>query len=329
MAGFNEILAQEHIVNHFKNAIKADKLSHAYIISGGKGSGKKTLAAAFAMAVQCGRPEPCGTCRSCRQSLSGNHPDIKWITYEKSSIGVDEIREQINNDIIIRPYSGRHKIYIVPDADKMTVQAQNALLKTIEEPPEYAIIILLTDNADILLQTILSRCIVLKTKPVPDDTIKQLIMRKYSVPDYSAATVAAFAGGNVGAAVRLVSSEDFNDMKNAVVGSLRDIDTVDIAELISHVKTASEYKKNSEEYFTLVRIWFRDVMVFKSTGDADRLTFREEYNNIRRQADKFSYNGLKRAAEAVDKAINRISANVNFENVIELMFLSIIERIGK
>ena len=99
---------------------------------------------------------------------------------------MDEVRVQINNDIMIRPYNGKYKIYIVPDADMMTPQAQNALLKTIEEPPEYAVIFLLTENADSLLPTILSRCVILKIKNVKDALIKKYLMEQMEIPDYKA-----------------------------------------------------------------------------------------------------------------------------------------------
>ena len=115
-------------------------------------------------------------CHSCKQALSGNHPDLIYVTHEKpASIGVDDIREQINDTIQIRPYSSYYKIYIVDEAEKMTVQAQNALLKTIEEPPSYAVIILITTNQEAFLPTILSRCVQLKLKPLKDFTVKSYL----------------------------------------------------------------------------------------------------------------------------------------------------------
>ena len=136
------ILGQNHILRHFENAIRMGKISHAYIINGEEGSGKMNLAIHFAKALQCERNNSnkainedgeritvpgtaCGQCKSCKQTDSKNQPDIKYITYEKSGIGVDEIREQINDDIDIKPYSSPYKIYIVPESEKMTVQAQN------------------------------------------------------------------------------------------------------------------------------------------------------------------------------------------------------------
>ena len=181
MPGFEEIVGHEQIVTHLKSAMKLGKVSHAYILSGEKGCGKKLLADVFAETLQCekGGTEPCGSCHSCVQAQSGNHPDIIHLMHEKpNSISVDDVRTQIVNDVLIKPYSGKYKIYIVPDAEKMTAAAQNALLKTIEEPPAYAVILLLANNASSLLPTILSRCVMLSLKPVADDKVKQYLMEQ-------------------------------------------------------------------------------------------------------------------------------------------------------
>ena len=190
MPGFEEIVGHEQIVTHLKSAMKLGKVSHAYILSGEKGCGKKLLADVFAETLQCekGGTEPCGSCHSCVQAQSGNHPDIIHLMHEKpNSISVDDVRTQIVNDVLIKPYSGKYKIYIVPDAEKMTAAAQNALLKTIEEPPAYAVILLLANNASALLPTILSRCVMLSLKPVADD--KVVFTREINAPSLSKAQI--------------------------------------------------------------------------------------------------------------------------------------------
>ena len=169
MANYSDIVGHEDIVKHFKSSIELGKISHAYILNGEKGVGKKTLAFVVSKSLQCetGEPDPCGKCKSCLQVESGNQPDIIWIKHEKPNvITVDEIRAQVVNDVSLKPYSSRYKIYIIPDAQMMNPAAQNALLKTLEEPPEYTIIILLTSNLDKMLPTIISRCLVLNFKPV-------------------------------------------------------------------------------------------------------------------------------------------------------------------
>ena len=171
MAGFHDIIGHEKIKEHLQKAIGYQRVSHAYILSGEEGMGRKTIAKAFAMTLLCEKhgTEPCMECHSCKQFLSGNHPDVIWVTHEKpASIGVDDVRIQINDTVSIRPYSSPYKIYLVDEAEKMTVQAQNALLKTIEEPPAYAVLVLITTNPEVFLPTILSRCIQFGGKRLPD-----------------------------------------------------------------------------------------------------------------------------------------------------------------
>ena len=178
---FRSIVGHEDIIKHFKSSIDMDKVSHAYIINGEEGSGKKMLARVFAKTLQCesGASEPCNSCKSCLQCETGNQPDIIVVSHEKPGvISVDEIREQVLDSICIKPYSSKYKIYIIPDAQLMNPQAQNALLKTIEEPPEYGIILLLTNNLDKMLETVKSRCMILTTKPIRERNMNDYLEKE-------------------------------------------------------------------------------------------------------------------------------------------------------
>lgn len=328
-----KILGQNHIIQHFENAIKMNKISHAYIINGEKGFGKMSLALSFAKALQCegdGRSitgRACGACKSCRQIKSGSQPDIKFVIHEKSGIGVDEIRAQLNEDIEIKPYRSKYKIYIINESEKMTVQAQNALLKTIEEPPEYAIIILLTTNADTFLQTILSRCVLLNIRPVKEETIKRNLMSEYGVSNYEAKIAAAFANGNPGKAVSLATSEDFKELKQQVVSTLISLDKGGMDIIGQKIKEAGEVKKQIEDYFNLMRIWFRDVLLYKAVEDNDRLIFQDDYQEIINMSKKLSFFDINVILKSIEQAWNRIHSNVNFDITMEVLFLSIKERI--
>lgn len=328
MAGFHDILGHEQIIAHLQNAIEEDKVSHAYIFNGPEASGKMMLAEAFAMALQCegeGK-RPCLECRSCRQAADHNQPDIIYVSHEKpNTIGVDDIRTQINNDIDIKPYSSRYKVYIVDEAQKMNQQAQNALLKTIEEPPAYAIILLLTTNADSFLQTILSRCITLNLKAVKEDKIKEYLMKHYQIPDYQADICAAFSQGNVGKAIQLASSEEFGELKASVLQLMKRLEDINLYEMTGAVKQIAEYKLSVNDYFDLMMIWFRDVLYLKATNDVDGLIFKDEVYDIKKQAAKRSYQGIETILEALEKAKIRLNANVNFDLVIELLLLTIKE----
>uniref|UniRef100_UPI003FEF712C DNA polymerase III subunit n=1 Tax=Roseburia sp. TaxID=2049040 RepID=UPI003FEF712C len=328
MAGFKDIIGHEQIIEHLQNAIAMDKVSHAYIINGPDKSGKMMLAEAFAMTVQCeqGGRDACLECHSCKQALGRNQPDIIYVSHEKpNTISVDDIRTQVNNDIVIKPYSSRHKIYIIDEAEKMNVQAQNALLKTIEEPPAYAIILLLTTNADNFLPTILSRCVSLNIKAVPDETIEKYLMSNWQIPDYQAQICVAFAQGNVGKAIQLASSSDFNELKSSVLQLVKRLHEIDLYELTEAVKQIGEYKLQINDYFDLMMVWYRDVLYFKATGDVNGLIFKDEVYDIKRRAEKSSYNGIEQIIEALQKAQLRLLANVNFDLVMELLLLTIQE----
>ena len=328
MAGFSEILGHEQIIEHLQNAIQMKKVSHAYILDGEEGAGKMMLARAFAQTLQCerGGTEPCGECHSCKQALSGNQPDIITVGHEKpASIGVEDIRGQLCGDIQIKPYSSPYKIYIVDEAEKMTVQAQNALLKTIEEPPAYGVILLLTTNADAFLPTILSRCVTLKLRPVKSEVIRAYLMEKYQIPDYQADVCTAFARGNVGKAQRLAQSEQFAELKEHLIHLLRHLRDMEIYELTEAVRSASEYKAEIGDYLDLMALWFRDVLLFKATRQIEGLVFAEEIGDISAQAQKSSYEGLERILKALEKAKVRLKANVNFELTMELLMLTIKE----
>jgi DNA polymerase III subunit delta' len=327
MQDFGQIIGHESIITHLQNAIGSRKISHAYILYGEEGMGKKLLASTFAKTVQCeeGGIQPCNRCKSCMQANSNNQPDIIWVTHEKASIGVDDIRIQVNSDILVKPYNSPFKIYIIDSADKLTEQAQNALLKTIEEPPEYAIILLLVSNSNVILPTILSRCVQLSLKPVDKLAIKEYLMQEYHVPDYLAEIAADFSGGNVGKAIKYASSEEFEQMKEDVLHILKYIDDMKLYEIISGLKTIAGNKTSIDDYIDLMILWFRDVLMFKATGDPNLLLYKEELSFIKKQANTRSYHNIENILGAMEKAKIRLKANVNFDIAVELMLLTIKE----
>lgn len=328
MSEVRNIVGHTDIVEYIKNAVSQNKVSHAYILNGEKGSGKKMLAKLFANTLECeaGGPEPCYECHACKQIASGNHPDIIFVTHEKpNTISVDDVRRQVNEDIQIKPYSGKYKIYVIADADLMTVQAQNAILKTIEEPPAYAVILLLTENADSLLQTIRSRCVMLKLRNVRDALVKKYLMEQCQIPDYKADVCTAFAQGNVGRAVMLASSEHFNEIKDEALHLLKNVDNMELDALIEAVKRVSAYKIEITDYLDFLMIWYRDVLIYKATKNIDRLIFGDQLEYIKERARKSSYEGIEIILNALEKAKTRIKANVNFDLVMELLLLTIKE----
>ena len=341
---FAEIIGQEDAKNLLKNAVKSGNHSHAYIFSGEKGSGKMMLAEAFAAMLQCENPtddDACYECHSCKQALSRNNPDIIYVKREddKANIGVDVVRERIVNDVEIKPYSNKYKIYIVDEAEKMNQQAQNAILKTIEEPPEYAVIILLTANHNAFLQTILSRCVLIQMKSIDTNSIKKVLQTKYETVDYQAEMVASFAQGNVGKAIALVSDSNFNDVKNMVLSLCKKASRMDEQQMAEEVKAIKEEndrdKKESSEVekfqgfmdqmLDLITLWFKDVLLYKATLNDELLLFKENTFDIKEQASSCSYHGLNEIINAISETRARLNANVNFELTIMLLIQAIKE----
>jgi DNA polymerase-3 subunit delta' len=204
----------------------------------------------------------------------------------------------------------------------MTEQAQNALLKTIEEPPEYAVIILLTNNLSAFLPTILSRCVLLNFKTLGKDEIKRYLMENIRIPDYQADISSAFACGNLGKAVKYASSEAFMQLKLNVIHLMKNIKEMDISEISDAVKYFSDNKAQIEDCLDLMMLWYRDVLVFKATKDANHLLYKEELQDIKNLAKVSSFEYLERIMNSFSTVKSRLKANVNFDVAMELLLIN-------
>ena len=326
MFSFSEIVGHEQIKEHMQAAIRDKKPFHAYLFQGEEGVGKEALARTFAAGLQCqseSADKPCKECVSCRQMESGNQPDVIWVTREKASLGVDEIREQLCNTMDIKPFSSPYKIYLVPEAEKMTEAAQNALLKTIEEPPEYGIVILMTSNISALLPTIQSRCLTMEFRPLSTAVVESYVKEHCQVPDYQARASAAFAQGNLGKAMRYAKSEDFIERKDHIIFLLRHVEQMDLSEMLAVIKDLGTRKDEVRDYIDLMVLWYRDVLLFKATKDINQLLFQDEASYISREASHRSYEKIEEILQAFEKAKVRLRANVNFDITMELMLLTL------
>lgn len=205
-AGF---LGNTDLKQRLSASFHAGKTSHCYLLSGPEGSGKRMLGRILSAALQCEAPDgPCGRCSACRKVQAGTHPDVITIDDpEKKTVPVDLIR-QLQADAFIRPNEGRRKVYLIPRAQDMSDSAQNALLKLIEEPPSYAVFLLLTTNADRLLPTVRSRSAELRLEPVPKaQTLSWLRSQFPTEPEQSLQTAWLRSGGYLGQAQALLQGE--------------------------------------------------------------------------------------------------------------------------
>ncbi len=325
---FKNIVGHEDIIRHFRSSIEQDKISHAYIINGEVDSGKKLLARAFAATLQCeqGGTEPCGACKSCIKMASGNHPDIITVSHEKPNvISVEEIRTQVVDHILTKPYESKYKIYIIPDAQLLNVQAQNAILKTIEEPPEYGIIILLTSNLNKMLDTVCSRCLVLNTKPIRERDMLGYLMKEMGLSEDRAYFCLDFAQGNLGKAIKLASNEEYVQVIESVVEVMKKIQNLDVEDLAIALEHMQKFKMSINDYMDLMMMWYRDALMLKVTGNIDKLLFKGEYSAMKKQAQVLSYKAIEDKIDAIARAKTRLDVNANFDITMELLLLTLKE----
>lgn len=322
MLTLDQMVGQEKIKAYFQRARAVSHLSHAYILSGEEGMGKKTLAQSIALLLVCekGGHSPCLCCHACRQVLAHSHPDVIELVKEKS-ISVDDIRSKINDTVDIRPFSAPVKIYIIDHAERMNVQAQNALLKTIEEPPSYVIIFLLTTNREVFLDTIQSRCIHLRMQPLPVEVVAQKLKESYPITDMQAREYATYARGNLGRAKNLLEDEAKRIRYQKNVKILKDIGNFTLEQMVKVLAEMKEEDSNFSEFLQFIRDWYRDVLIVLVGADVRKLIFSTEMKTMKEKAEQYSLTKVNQILEAVDLAQDRIQANVKAELAMQMLLM--------
>jgi DNA polymerase III subunit delta' len=229
---FDQIIGQEEAVSVLRGSLASGRPGHAYLFYGPTGTGKTLTAHIFAKAVNCelAGADACDRCSSCIRTEHGNHPDVHILTpgTEKGeNVGIGQMRE-LRGDVHLRPSQGRRKVYIVPEANRLSPPAFHTVLKTLEEPPPYVTIILITPDLADMLPTVISRCQLVRFTPEPKDVVRQaLIARK--VPDANATVAAAYTEGRVGAALRFAEDKVQLTRRGKVLELLRILPTSDRA----------------------------------------------------------------------------------------------------
>lgn len=325
MYTFQEIWGNAALVEHLRTAAAGGRVSHAYLFIGGAGAGKRLIANTFAKALQCegAGARPCGTCASCAVFDSGNHPDVIYVRTEKKSIGVDEIREQVLETAGLKPYRFACKIYIIENADTMTVQAQNALLKTLEEPPVYARFLLLAERAEAFLPTILSRVVTLKLRPLPEREIAAYLREKAHIPAGQAESYAAYAQGRIGRALELLQDEEFRHMRQDILQKLEALPGMAEADVLWIAKELEGYK-NDLRFLDIMELWYRDLLAAKCLRE-ERFLIEKEQRDIIFRAAKEPPERLARHAQAIHRARKELAQNANFRLAMEAMLMELKE----
>jgi len=306
---FDNIIGQSFAKKYLKSSINNDKLNSAYMFEGIDGIGKKKMAYELAkILLEIEHPE--------------NSPDYIDVFPNGNSVKVDQIRK-LQSDIIIKPHN-KYKIYILNNAEKMTVEAQNALLKTLEEPPQYAIIILVTNNKEALLDTIKSRCDIVKFNSIPHNEMVGYLVQN-GVEEKKATLLTSFSRGSLERALDLANSTEFTDMRDDVqkyIKVLFDKNTVDILELPNDI---DKYKSEIIDLLDIIIDYFRDIVLLKERVDRDMLINIDKITFLESISIKITYSQVSRIIGIIEEAKKKSRSNCNFNINMQVMFLNIYE----
>lgn len=326
---YREIIGHEDVIEYFKKTMKSKNISHSYLLEGGKGIGKELLAKTFAKALFCEENEaiePCNKCTSCIMMETGNNPDYFEVISKKASIGVDDIREQVVEQMDIKPYRSKYKVFIIPQAERMTIQAQNALLKTIEEPPSYGVVILLTKNPAKIISTVHSRCARIRVLPLPTRMIKGYIKKNYEIEDWKVALYADFADGSIGQAKQMVESEEFWETRQKAVDYIIRLEEANLIDLYDIVAEIDKDRGCLPQILDFWMIWYRDILMYK-IFEREEYVFYKDYKDLLLDRSKeLTYNRINNNFHEVIMAKERLEKNVNVMLIIENLLLQIKER---
>ena len=248
---FNNILGNDRIKETLMNSVKNNKISHSYLFIGTEGIGKKLIAKEFAKMILCtDKNKYCGRCKSCIEFDSNNNPDFRIIEPEGNSLKIEQIRE-FQNKVAEKPIISNKKVYIINDSDKMTTEAQNCLLKTLEEPPEFVTIILIGSNESAFLDTIKSRCMILRFNKISDENIIKFLEENYQTKVNSQIMLEAFQG-SIGKAIQLQDKqEEYEQIENVIV-NLENRDKIDTLNNAEAIYKAKEEKFEILDYINII-----------------------------------------------------------------------------
>ena len=305
---FDNIIGQDFAKKYLTNSIKKNKINHAYMFEGIDGIGKKKLSQELSKILL-------------DTENVENSPDYINIYPDGNSIKIAQIR-RLQTDIIVKPHN-QYKIYIINQAESMTIEAQNALLKTLEEPPEYAIIILITSNKEALLDTIKSRCEIIKFLPISLVDLNNYLISQ-GIDENRAQLLSTFARGSIEKAIESESAE-FAIMRDEIqtyIEIMLDKDMIDILEIPASME---KYKKDAISILDMLINYFRDMMLLKENVDKSMIINIDKITFLQNMSKKITYSQVSKIIDIIEDIKKKIRSNCNFNISIQVMALNIYE----
>lgn len=292
---FNKIIGNDEIQNLLKQAIKNNRTSHSYLFVGTEGIGKKQIAKEFAKALLClNNDKYCNTCKSCIEFDDNNNPDFVILEPDENSIKIEQIRE-IQRKVVEKPIISNQKVYIIDNSDKMTTEAQNCLLKTLEEPPKYITIILIGTNENAFLSTIKSRCTILRFKDIPQHKIEEYLDTQQIY--FKDKRILKACGGSIGKALEIKDRQEEYESIHEFIENLAQENIIDIFQKTQILFNSKERIQNILQYINILLLEMA----------------KENY--------KYS-----ECIEIVEDTKKRLQSNANYDMTIDNMLLKMKEK---
>ena len=316
----NPIIGHQQIVEQLQHTVASDRIAGAYLFVGPTGVGKETVARYFAQLIFCEQeaqpPIVCGECLACRKVGSGNHPDLQFIRPEGSLLKIGQIRE-LQKQIIYEPLEAHRKVYILTDVERMNAEAENCLLKTLEEPPASSVLILLTSNIRALLPTTRSRCQILQFHPMPTQELTEILVERFSVAPEQATTLAITADGAIGKALtQLEKGDTFAEEVPEIL---------EATDRLAAFRLAEHFKDNPDTLGELVT-WYRDLLFLQQGAPNDLITHIHSLRELQSIVPRYSRLRLQQAIQTVFDTKSLIeNTNTNATLALEVMCLKLLK----
>jgi DNA polymerase-3 subunit delta' len=317
---FDSIIGQERPIRFLGQILRKRRVPNAMLFSGIDGIGKETTAKAFGMALNCANPVDavaCQTCSSCEKMISGSHPDVISVEPNGAFIKIGQVRE-VAKQLRFAPFEGNWRIVIVNDAQAMNLEAANAILKMLEEPPRLTVMILTATQTTDLLPTIVSRCQQISFRPIPHEKIAELLIEQRGLDQETATALALCTKGSLGKALS-VDAEKWTAWRNDLLGQMTTLSLNAIEPMFSFAETLSRNKNRLADGLDMMMTWFRDALMCQIAPD--RVINRDFMEQIEQASQSLPVNRLLEKVEAVRATQTRISQNANPRLALEVMMM--------
>lgn len=321
MKSFEDIIGHDEITKDLNRMIKEDRLNHGLLFDGINGIGKKFTAQRLAKALLCENKTACGDCKACKLFDARSQPDYLFVQAEDLKIKKAKIKEIIDF-LQIKPFDSTYKVVIVDDFDLATIEAQNTFLKTLEEPPIYAKIILLSENSDRLLDTVRSRLKIYKFFPIAKVYLVEYLMDTYNMPEDQASFLADYSGGSIGKAIKYIKDEDFKLERKLSIEIFDKAIKGHRKFVLDNISFFS--KENIDEVINIYVTWLRDLLIYKETKSKLYL-YNKDYANLISSQMFLSEDNIGSISDFLIKTKEDLSYNIAVEFVMEVFLINVME----